>query len=125
MVAGFETLKPMDAAFIAALNAKGDQLRASLNQIFAAKGIEGQVTGVGSLFRIHYIGGRITDYRSGYPNADAAARVKHLQRLLLNEGFLVAVNCSGNVSSAHSNSELEQFIEAFGRTVDQAEGNKS
>jgi glutamate-1-semialdehyde 2,1-aminomutase len=122
MVAGLETLKPMNAAFIAALNARGDQLRAELNRVIATKGIPGQVTGVGSLFRIHYLAGPITDYRSGYPDPDAAARVKGLQRLLLNEGFLVAVNCSGNVSSAHSDADIEQFIGAFARTVGKAEG---
>jgi glutamate-1-semialdehyde 2,1-aminomutase len=125
MVAGFETLKPMDAAFIADLNAKGDRLRSSLNQILAAKGVGGQVTGVGSLFRIHYITRPITDYRSGYPDPDAAARVKSLQRLLLNEGFLIAVNCSGNLSSAHSDSDIERFISAIERTVGLAEGSRT
>lgn len=123
MLAGFETLKPMDAAFIAALNAKGDALRERLNAVLSEKGIEGQVTGVGSLFRIHFVGGEIRDYRSGYPNADAAARVKSLQRLMLNEGFLVAVNCSGNVSSAHSASDMERFVDAFARTVPLAQGS--
>jgi glutamate-1-semialdehyde 2,1-aminomutase len=122
MVAGLATLLPMDAAFIAALNGRGDRLRAGMNAIFKAKGIEGQATGVGSLFRIHYHSGPITDYRSGYPKPDAAARVKNLQRLLLNEGFLLAVNCSGNLSSAHADAEIEQFLAAFERNVTLAEG---
>ncbi|HYC37228.1 MAG TPA: aspartate aminotransferase family protein [Usitatibacter sp.] len=125
MVAGLETLRPMDAAFIAALNARGDRLRARLNAIFAAKGIEGQATGVGSLFRIHYHATPITDYRSGYPTPDAAARVKSLQRLLLNEGFLLAVNCSGNVSSAHTDDEIDRLAQAFERNVGRAEGAKA
>ena len=124
MVAGLETLRPMDAAFITNLNAKGDALRAALNAGFAAQGIEGQATGVGSLFRIHYRAGAITDYRSGYATGDAAARVKSLYRLLLNEGFLVAVNCSGNISSAHSDDEIGRFVEAFGRNVARAQGAK-
>jgi glutamate-1-semialdehyde 2,1-aminomutase len=120
MVAGLATLKPMDTAFLARLNAKGEALRAALNRIFAAKGIEGQATGVGSLFRLHFIAHRISDYRSGYPDAGAAARVKSLQRLLLDEGFLLAVNCSGNVSSAHSDAEIEQLVAAFDRLLEKA-----
>lgn len=125
MVAGLETLKPMDAAFIAALNARGDAMRARMNEVFAAKGVEGQVTGVGSLFRIHFHSTPITDYRSGYPGPDAAARVKNLQRLLLNEGLIVAVNCSGNVSSVHTDAEIGQFVDAFERNVARAEGAKA
>lgn len=122
MVAGYETLKPMDANFISALNARGDRLRSALNSIFVSKGIPGQVTGVGSLFRIHFVDGPITDYRSAFPNPDSAARVKSLQRLLLNEGFLVAVNCSGNLSSAHTDEEINQFIEAFENNVGKSVG---
>lgn len=122
MVAGLETLKALDAACIERLNGKGDQMRAAMNRAFAAAGVEGQVTGVGSLFRIHYHAAPITDYRSGYPSPAAAARIKELQRLMLNEGFLIAVNCSGNLSTAHTDGDIEQFLAAFGRAVHRAEG---
>lgn len=123
MVAGLATLQPMDKGFIAKLNARGDKLREELNGVFAEKGIEGQVTGVGSLFRIHFHGGPITDYRSGYPKPAANTRIKELQRVLLNEGFLLAVNLSGNVSSAHTDGEIEQLIAAFRANV--AQGAKA
>lgn len=125
MVAGLETLKALDASAIAALNARGDRLREAMNAAFSARGVEGQVTGVGSLFRIHYHATPITDYRSGYPSAEAGTRVKNLHRLLLNEGFLVAVNCSGNVSTAHTDAEIEQFLAAFERNIPAATGART
>jgi glutamate-1-semialdehyde 2,1-aminomutase len=122
MVAGLASLEALDEAAIAKLNARGDRMRSDMNAAFAARGVAGQVTGIGSLFRVHFHDTPITDYRSGYPTPDAAARVKSLQHLLLNEGFLVAVNCSGNLSTAHSDAEIEQFLAAFARNLDRAQG---
>ena len=55
--AGLETVKRMDAEFLGRLNAKGDTLREEINQAFARKGIEGQATGAGSLFKIKNVAG--------------------------------------------------------------------
>jgi glutamate-1-semialdehyde 2,1-aminomutase len=110
----------MDAAFLAQLNAKGDKLREELNGIFTRKGIEGQVTGAGSLFKIHFRSGKLTDYRSAYPDAAATARQKALFGALLNEGFLLSVICSGNLSGAHTDAEIERFVAACTKHLDAA-----
>ena len=120
MAAGLETVKRMDADFLGRLNAKGDQLREELNNAFARKGIEGQATGAGSLFKIHFKSGKLTDYRSSYPDATATARQKALFGALLNEGFLVSAICSGNLSGAHTDSEIDRFLTAFAKSLEGA-----
>lgn len=118
MVAGLETVKRMDSEFLTKLNSRGDALRSALNECFAKKGIEGQVTGAGSLFKAHFTSRTLTDYRSAYPDAACAARSKALFAALLNEGFLLSVSCSGNLSGAHSDAEIEDFIDAFARALE-------
>lgn len=125
MVAGLETLKALDAAAIDKLNARGDKLCAAMNTVFATHGISGQVTGIGSLFRVHFHGSPICDYRTGYPTPENAAKVKQLHKLLLNDGILVAVNCSGNLSTAHTDGDVEQFLAAFERNLVRVEGAKA
>jgi glutamate-1-semialdehyde 2,1-aminomutase len=120
MLAGIETLKALDAPCIQAINRRGDALRNALTAVMKKKGIEGQVTGKGSLFRIHFVGGRLTDYRSAYPDAVASRRIKALHRELLNNGILVSVNASGNISSAHTEAQIEEFIDTFGRVLENA-----
>ena len=120
MAAGLETVKRMDADFLQRLNALGDALRAELNSVFIRKGIAGQVTGMGSLFKVHFKSGKLTDYRSAYPDAAATARQKALFGALLNEGFLVSAICSGNLSGAHSSAEIERFVAAVARNLEGA-----
>jgi glutamate-1-semialdehyde 2,1-aminomutase len=123
MAAGLETVKRMDAEFLKRLNARGDALREELNQVFTRKGIEGQVTGAGSLFKIHFKSGKLTDYRSAYPDAAATARQKALFGALLNEGFLLSVTCSGNVSGAHTDAEIERFVAACTKNLEGADAS--
>jgi glutamate-1-semialdehyde 2,1-aminomutase len=113
MVAGTAALRHFDAAAIARLNAKGDALRGAMNDVLRKVGNEGQVSGKGSLFRLHLRGGALTDYRSAYPSKAETDRLALIHRHLVNSGFLLSVNCSGNISTALSDADIEAFIGAF------------
>lgn len=120
MLAGIETLTALGADCIERLNCKGVTLRDGLGRIMKKRGVEGQITGGGSLFRIHFVPGALTDYRSSYPSAEANARIKSLHRHFLNNGILLSVNASGNISSAHTDEQIEQFIDTFDRVLENA-----
>jgi glutamate-1-semialdehyde 2,1-aminomutase len=117
MVAGTAALRHFDAAAIARLNAKGDALRDAMNDVLRRVGNEGQVSGKGSLFRLHLRGGALTDYRSAYPSKAETDRLALIHRHLVNSGFLLSVNCSGNISTALSDTDIEAFIGAFRTAV--------
>jgi glutamate-1-semialdehyde 2,1-aminomutase len=117
MVAGAAALRHFDAGTIARLNAKGDALRDAMNDVLRRVGNEGQVSGKGSLFRLHLRGGALTDYRSAYPSKAETDRLALIHRHLVNSGFLLSVNCSGNISTALSDTDIEAFIGAFRAAV--------
>ncbi len=67
MVAGRVTLEAFGKAAVERLNRLGDTLRTRIQAGFDAAGIAAQMTGYGSLFRLHLTKAPITDYRSSYP----------------------------------------------------------
>ena len=73
------------------------------------------VTGIGSLFGIHFAGGPLANYR------DIAAADKGLaERVflgMLNEGFLLAPNLVGAMSLALGEIEIDAFLRAFRRVL--------
>jgi glutamate-1-semialdehyde 2,1-aminomutase len=113
MVAGLATLEAFGEAEVERINAKGEAVRAAIGEIFARAGIEGQASGAGSLFRIHFHAGRLRDYRSAYPTPAGQAAVHALHRTLLNRGVMVSANCSGNISTVTGDGEISQMLDAF------------
>ncbi|BBK34096.1 glutamate-1-semialdehyde 2,1-aminomutase [Stella humosa] len=117
MVAGIETLKAFDEAAVARINRRGDEVRRTIDGIFAKAGIEGQASGAGSLFRIHFTARPLTDYRSAYPTAAGQSAVAALHRALLNQDVMVSANCSGNISTVVGDLEIEQLLGAVTRAL--------
>lgn len=113
MRAGRAALDALDAAAVARINAYGDQVRAAMAAALAEEGVTGQVTGKGSLFRVHFKAGPLLDYRSAYPTPDEAKAISRLHRSLLNRNVIVSANCSGNISTVITNAEIDAFLSAF------------
>ena len=67
MAAGLASLRLLDAAAYAHLDALGEALRARVRAAIAAAGVPAQVTGMGSLFRLHLHDRPIHTYRDAYP----------------------------------------------------------
>lgn len=118
MVAGLATLLHYDAAAIKRVNRRGDELRAAITHILQKAGVEGQVTGLGSLFRLHFVCGQIRDYRTGYPSVAANKRLAAVHRAMQDSGFLLSVNCSGNISTVLGDAHIEAFLAALGSTIE-------
>ena len=112
MVAGLAALTAFDSSSVESLNRRGDGVRRAINGLFAELGYEGQASGAGSLFRIHFKGERLTDHRSAYPTRAQAAALTMLHREYTNRGFVLSANCSGNVSTVSTDSEVDQFLAA-------------
>ncbi|MCC7274807.1 MAG: aspartate aminotransferase family protein [Alphaproteobacteria bacterium] len=117
MVAGLATLKAFGEAEVARINRMGEAVRAAIGERFARAGVEGQASGAGSLFRIHFTGARLTDYRSAYPTPAGQAAVSALHRALLNRGIIVSANCSGNLSTVVGDGEVERLLDAFSASL--------
>ena len=93
MVGGLATLEQLTPEVYERMNALGDMLRAKLRAVFDELDVAVQVTGVGSLFGVHFTEERIADYRSVL-RADRDMQQK-LFTGLLNEGILMQTKAAG------------------------------
>ncbi len=72
--AGIATLRKLDAGAIAHLNRLGDRVRRELNRVFAEPGIPACVTGLGSLFHVHFVAQPPMCYRDTLQNDEHMLR---------------------------------------------------
>ena len=75
-----------------------------------------QVTGLGSLFWIHWTKKRLSDYRSTRP-ADPSRPLRTFMGLL-NDGVLLTQRGLGCCSLAMPDADVDRFLEVFGRVIE-------
>jgi glutamate-1-semialdehyde 2,1-aminomutase len=107
MVAGLAALKAYDQIAIARLNGMGVMLRSELNDQFLRGGLPAQVTGMGSLFRLHLTRRPITGYRSCFPSIPQKQALAAIHFALLERGTLLTPNCSGALSTPMTEGEVD------------------
>ena len=90
MRAGLATMQALTPEAFAHLDDLGTILRDGTNDALARPGLPGACVGLGSLFKVHFTAGPITDYRSVYPGKVEKARLEAFHRGLLNRGVLSA-----------------------------------
>jgi glutamate-1-semialdehyde 2,1-aminomutase len=107
MVAGLAAMELLTPEAIDRINQMGDQLRTMITETLKKRGVKAQVTGVGSLFNIHFSEEEILDYRA-VQRGDMKSRSK-LFFSLLNRGIFLASRGMGCISTAMTGKHLEQF----------------
>lgn len=115
MLAGAVTLQQLTPEVYRRLAEVTEYLRQGLREAGQALEIPVQVTGLGSLFGIHFTAAELVGYRD-LAQADPAWR--HQVFLgLLNEGILLAPNLVGAVSTVIGEAEVDAFVAAFRRVL--------
>jgi glutamate-1-semialdehyde 2,1-aminomutase len=115
MAAGVATLNALTPEAYERLDALGERLRGGVSRLLGATRRRGQVSGVGSLFCLHWTSAPLTDYRSSRPkDADAAIRVF---LALLNEGILLTQRGMGACSLAMADEDVDRFVNALARVL--------
>ena len=89
-----------------------------MTALFRTRKLAAQVSGVGSLFCLHWTGKRLVDYRSSRPN-DPAAPLRVFMGLL-NEGVILSQRGLGACSLAMTEAEIDRFITALDRVLARA-----
>lgn len=115
MAAGLATLDALTPEAYARLDALGERLRGGITRLLGATRRKGQVTGVGSLFCLHWVTGPLTDYRSSRPR-DPEMPLRVFMGLL-NEGILLSQRGMGACSLAMTDDEIDRFINALARVL--------
>ena len=114
MVAGAVTLEDLTPDVYDRLEPLTERLRQGVRDACAELDVPVQVTGLGSLFGIHFLDRPVRTYRDVH-SGDRDLR----QRVfwgLMNEGILSTANLVGAVSNPMGQGEVDTFVEAF-RTV--------
>ena len=111
LVAGSTVLEVLTEDTVATLNERGEQLRGRLRDALAAVELDAQVTGLGSLFAIHFAPRPVRSYRDMLAGDPA---LRHRLFLgLYNEGVLVDPRGVGCLSVATGEAEIDRFVEVF------------
>ena len=97
------------------MNHLGDILRHQLESVFDEIGFDTQITGIGSLFGIHFSSHPINDYRS-IVNSDQDLK-KALFFGLLNEGVLLQSSCAGALNILSTEDDVNQLIDSVRRVA--------
>ncbi len=114
MLAGAVTLEQLTPEVYRRLAEVTEHLRHGLREVGREMEVPVQVTGLGSLFGIHFQDEDIVGYRD-IAREDSAFR-HNVFLGLLNEGILIAPNLVGAISTVLGEDEVDTFVDAF-RTV--------
>jgi glutamate-1-semialdehyde 2,1-aminomutase len=115
MAAGLATLNALTPEAYARLDALGERLRGGISRLLANTRRKGQVTGVSSLFWLHWTTERLADYRSTRPR-DAEMPLRVFLGLL-NEGILLTQRGLGACSLAMADEDVDRFVNALARVL--------
>ena len=107
-VAGVATLESLTADKYEYLEHLGNMLRNKLRTLFAELEVPMSVTGVASLFALQFTPTEVIDYRTYATNNKEMLQTMFIG--LLNEGFLMSNRCAGNVSTVHTEDEVDAFV---------------
>ncbi|WP_178130773.1 aspartate aminotransferase family protein [Reyranella sp. CPCC 100927] len=113
MTAGLAAMTLLTPAVLAELNALGDRLRAGATAVFRDLNAPWQITGLGSLFRLHPHQRPIHDYRTCYPTPVEREALSRLHRHLLEHGVLITPTGSGALSTPMREADVERFLSAL------------
>ena len=117
--AGFATLQALTPEAYERLDALGERLRGGVTRLFEGTRRKGQVTGIGSLFCLHWVTGELTDYRSSRPKDPEAPMRTFLA--LLNEGVILSQRGLGACSLAMGDEDVDRFVNALARVLARTE----
>lgn len=115
MVAGEVVMNHLTPEVYDRMNALGDALRAKLTAVFDELDIPAQVTGIASLFGIHFTDAPIVDYRS-VVRADSDM-TKALFTGLLNEGILLQTGAAGALNALTREPDIDALVDAVRRVA--------
>ncbi len=115
MLAGEVVMRTLTSDIYRRLADLGEMVRRRLRAAFTELGVPAQVTGVASLFGIHFTPEPVTNYRTVL--AGDQELTKAVFTGLLNEGVLLQVSCAGALGAMTGETEIQTLVDAVRRVV--------
>ena len=115
MLAGEVVMNHLTPEVYDRMNGLGEMLRQKLRAVFDELDMDVQVTGVGSMFGMHFTADEIVDYRD-VVHSDHTMQ-KAVFTGMLNEGVLLQTACHGALNTLTTEAEVDELVDAIGRVV--------
>jgi glutamate-1-semialdehyde 2,1-aminomutase len=119
MTAGLAAMQLLDRQAFARLDHIGDVVRSGVTEAFARSGLAGQVTGLGSLIKIHFTNAPIRDYRSSFPSPAHMKMMEVFTRALINRSLLPSSYGLMALSTAMTDTDICQIVDAVEEALDE------
>lgn len=113
MVAGEAAMRHFERDEIERLGALGDKARHGIAAAFDEAGVPGQVTGLGSLLRIHVHNRPLIDYRSSLMSAEEKSLLAAILRHMRDNGIFVNERGVCSLSTPMGEAEIDAFLDCF------------
>ena len=113
MVAGKAAMNLLTREEIARLGALGDRARDGIAAAMGEAGMPGQVTGLGSLFRIHVHDRPLSDYRSSLMTQDEKDRLGAIVSYMRDNGVFVNERGVCSLSTPMVEADIDAFLDCF------------
>jgi len=115
LVAGESVMLALTPPVFQRLAELGESLRSRLRAALEGAGVPAQVTGIASLFGVHFTSRPIRSYR------DVVAADAEMARAvftgMLNEGILLQTSCAGSLGIMTGAAEIDTLVDAFARVA--------
>src|SRR5215510_6066114 len=115
LVAGEAVMLALTPAVYRQMNELGQSLRTRLAEGLADTGVPTQVTGVGSLFGLHFTDRPIRNWRDVVSGDAEMTRAVYTG--LLNEGILLQTKCAGSLGAMSTAKEVATLVDAVRAVV--------
>jgi glutamate-1-semialdehyde 2,1-aminomutase len=115
MVAGEAVMRTLTPDVYRRLADLGESLRGKLRAALADAAVPAQVTGVASLFGLHFTAAPVTDYRGVLAGDQDLKRAVFIG--LLNEGVLLQTGLAGALGTMTREIEIDTLVEALRRVL--------
>lgn len=112
MAAGYAAMSQLDHEAFARLDAVGEAARSGLRAVFDEGGVDWQVTGRGSLFKVHPHTRPIRNYRDTHLSSDEAADLDQFEHAIQEGGVYLAGGGFGCLNLATTDGDIDHLLAA-------------
>jgi glutamate-1-semialdehyde 2,1-aminomutase len=119
MVAGIASMEALDPSAFHRLEGLGERVRTELASAFGKRGLPMTVTGLGSLFRVHFKARPPRTYREFWPSSLEVELLQRMSRALLAKGVILPPMSCSSLSTAMTDGDIGFFLATFGELLDE------
>jgi len=119
MVAGIASMEALDPAAFERLERLGNRIHVSLSEAINQRGLPIAITGLGSLFRVHFKARPPRTNREFWPTPMEANLLRRMARSMLVKGVIMPPMSCSSLSTAMTDSDIDFFLTAFAEFLDE------